>query len=593
MPPLFDAFRRGPTSRSSAAGLTAGLLLAAAAAAAAIPTAPAAAAGSGSGSGQTAEAGQPAASTATAPVTRLIDQETMEAAVAGKKIGTVHIVTENIFDPTRPSERRRLFRLVNRLHRTTRPEVIQHQLLFQPGDAFSAETVRESERLLRGNRYLYEATIRPIAEDADRVDLEVITRDVWTLQGGLDFHRAGGTNSTTFDLEDENFIGTGKDVQVARLSNVDRTSKLVRYRDPSLDGTHGTVDFTFADNSDGNTRILEVERPFYALDSRWAMGFSALHDLRIDPLYDGGDVVDRFRGRHDFLEVYGGLSPGLLDGVTQRFRFGFTYDRTLFGAVPGYAPPDAAAANRTLAYPWIGYEFVEDGFVTVRDFDQIQRTEDVNLGRVLNVRWGWSAPVFGGDRSRLIMTSAATDGWAFGPRQILLLRGNLSGRLSGGAIENGVAGAGVRYYVRTFGYGLFVVKAQADMAENLDFENQLLLGGDNGLRGYPLRYQAGDRRFLVSLEQRFYGSREYFNLVNLGAAVFFDAGRAWFVEPPPAFLPLAAVQRQLLKDVGVGLRLGSSRSSRGAVVHLDVAYPIDRNRSIKALQYLVTTSQTF
>jgi hypothetical protein len=385
---------------------------------------------------------------------------------------------------------------------------------------------------------------------------------------------------------------TGKDIEVARLENVDRTSKLVRYRDPSLGSTHGLVDFTFADNSDGNTRILDVERPFYALDTRWAAGVSALHDLRIDPLYDGGDVVDRFRQRHDFLEVYGGLSPGLLDSVTQRFRLGFTYDRNLFAAAPGFAPP-VAAADRTLSYPWIGYEFVEDGFITVRDFNQIKRTEDVNLGRVLTARLGWSSPVFGGDRGRLVFTSSATDGWAFGPRQILLLRADLSGRLSGGLIENGSAAADLRYYLRTFGNGLLVVKATGDLAENLDLENQLLLGGDNGLRGYPLRYQAGDRRFLVSLEQRFYGSREYFHLVTLGGAVFFDAGRAWFTEPPPSFLPVSGIQRQLLKDVGAGLRLGSSRSASGAVIHLDVAWPIDRNGAIKTLQYLVTTSQTF
>jgi hypothetical protein len=524
--------------------------------------------------------------------TRLIDQETMEAAAAGKKIGTVHIVTENIFDPSRPGERRGVFRLVNRLHRTTRPEVIQRQLLFQPGDPYSPETLRESERLLRGNRYLYEATIRTVAEDERKVDLEVLTRDVWTLQLGLDFRRAGGTNSTAFDVEDENFFGTGKDIEVARLENVDRTSKLIRYRDPSLGNTHGIVDFTFADNSDGDTRALDVERPFYALDTRWAAGITAVHDVRIDPLYDGGDVVDRFGQRRDFLEVYGGLSPGLLDGVTQRFRLGFTYDRNLFVAAPGFAPPDAAA-NRTLAYPWIGYELVEDGFVIVRDFEQIKRTEDLNLGRVLTARIGWSSPVFGGDRGRLILTSGASDGWAFGPRQILLVRADLLGRLSGGRIENGSASAGLRYYVRTFGNGLLVAKATGDMAENLDLDNQLLLGGDNGLRGYPLRYQAGDRRFLVSLEQRFYGSHEYFHLVTLGAAAFFDAGRAWFVEPSPSFLQLTGVQRQLLKDVGVGLRLGSSRSATGAVIHLDVAYPLDRNGSIKALQYLVTTSQTF
>jgi hypothetical protein len=528
-----------------------------------------------------------------APATRLVDQETLEAVAAGKKIGAIHIVTENIFDPKRPGERHRLFRLVNRLHRTTRPEVIQHQLLFQSGDSFSPETVRETERMLRANRYLYEATIRPVAEDAQKVDLEVLTRDVWTLQGGVNFRRAGGANSFAFDLEDENFFGTGKDLEVGRLSNVDRTTKLVRYRDPSLAGTHALLDTTLASSTDGNTRILTVARPFYALDTRWALGASALHDDRVDPLYDGGSIVDRFRQRQDLFEVYGGLSPGLLAGVTQRFRLGFTYDRNLFAGAPGFAPPNSLAANRTLAYPWIGYESVGNGFVTLSDFDRIKRKEDINLGRVITARLGWSAPAFGGDRSRLIFSGAATQGWLFGPRQLLLARASLSGRLRDGTIENGIASAGLRYFRRTFADGLFVVKLSGDMAENLDLEKQLLLGGDNGLRGYPLRYQAGDRRFLLTLEQRFFGSREYFHLFNLGAAAFFDAGRSWYVEPPPSFLPVSALMSRMLKDVGAGLRLGSSRSATGAVVHLDIAYPLDRTRSIRAVQFLVTTSETF
>ena len=62
---------------------------------------------------------------------------------------------------------------------------------------------------------------------------------------------------------------------------------------------------------------------------------------------------------------------------------------------------------------------------------------------------------------------------------------------------------------------------------DLDRDNQLLLGGDNGLRGYPLRFQTGDRRFLLTLEQRFYHPRQFLRLFYAGAAVFFDAGRAW------------------------------------------------------------------
>ncbi len=49
----------------------------------------------------------------------------------------------------------------------------------------------------------------------------------------------------------------------------------------------------------------------------------------------------------------------------------------------------------------------------------------------------------------------------------------------------------------------------------------------------------------------------------------------------------------MLKDAGVGLRLGSSRSAQGAIVHLDLAVPLNRGRSIKGVQYLVTTSETF
>lgn len=526
-------------------------------------------------------------------VLHLIDQETLEAAAEGKKIRNIRIVTQNVFDPKRRGENAWLFRLANRLHITTRPEVVRRQLLFAPGDTLSPEAVRETERLLRASTFLYDASIRPIAEDANNVDLEVVTRDVWTLSGGINYHRAGGTNSTDFDVEDENVFGTGKDITLSRQADVDRITRLVRYRDPSLFGTRGTLEVDLADNSDGNSELFDLERPFYALDTRWAAGINLQHVDQIDPLYQGGDVIDRFRQHRDFLEAYGGMSPGLFDGATQRFRLGFTYDRNSFLAAPGYSMP-SAAANRTLSYPWIGYEYVEDGFVTLHDFDRIHRTEDLNLGRVVTARLGFSSPAFGADRNRLILLGTLTDGWVYGPRQILLLTGSTSGRVGDGGLENAILSGAVRYYLRTVFNGLFVARASADLADRLDFENQLLLGGDNGLRGYPLRYQAGDRRFLFTVEQRFYGEREYFHLFHLGAAAFFDAGRAWFVEAPPSYLPAEpAALHQLLKDVGVGLRLGSSRSSSGSVIHLDLAFPLDRTNSIKAIQYLVTTSQTF
>ena len=99
---------------------------------------------------------------------------------------------------------------------------------------------------------------------------QVKTRDVWTLEGGASFSRSGGTNNTSLWVEDTNFLGTGKEVSLSRIGTVDRTSNLVRYRDPNLLGSRVRLTLSHADNSDGGRERFELERPFYSLSSRWA-----------------------------------------------------------------------------------------------------------------------------------------------------------------------------------------------------------------------------------------------------------------------------------------------------------------------------------
>jgi Surface antigen variable number repeat len=526
-----------------------------------------------------------------------LEVEGAPAIPPGSVIGEVRVVAQDLFDPEKPGEDGRLFRLANHLHRSTRSRVIERQLLFRPGDVFSPEMIAESARLLRQNDYLYDVDIRPVLREDGKVDVEVATRDVWTLEGGASFSRSGGTNNTSFSVSDTNFLGTGKEVSISRIGTVDRTSDLVRYRDPNLLGSRVRLTLSHADNSDGGRERFELERPFYSLTSRWAAGVRAFRDDRLEQLYTLGKALVAFDHRHDFLEVYGGLSRGLIDGAARRLQFGFTWSSDIFER-SSKLPKQlfAIPQDRTLAYPWVSFDSIEDRFVVERDLDRIQRSEDVNLGRRLHLLLGLSSPAFGGDGERWIVQSAASEGWRPTPRQLVLAQLGGSTRWANGDAEDLVAGGQVRWYLRDFGGQLFYAALGADLAHRLDEEDQLLLGGDSGLRGYPLRYQAGDRRVLLTLEQRFFMDRELFHVAHAGAAVFFDAGKAWFVDPPsngdqdPLF---ADQKRRILKDAGFGLRFGSSRSSRGGVLHLDVAFPLDANRSIERVQWLVTTSDTF
>jgi hypothetical protein len=507
----------------------------------------------------------------------------------GAVIGEIEFEILDVFDPDNPKERNWFFRAANTLHVKTRKRVIRRLLLFREGDPYSGRVLAESERLLRETEYLFDVRILPVAYDEDnRVRVRVVTRDVWTLQVGLSFGRSGGENGYSIGLSDSNILGLGKDVKLQRSENVDRTSNLYRYIDPNLAGTRWRLLLGYQDNSDGFQRQLGIGRPFFSLDTRRSGQFNLLNFDRVDSLYTLGEIRDRFRQVEDHYDAGAGFSRGLVRGATRRWTAGLTYERDRFYAAPGYPPSPEQPEDRLLVYPWIGFQYVEDEHTKLRNLDRIERTEDVNVGVEASVRLGWSSQNFGADRDQLVLFSSLRSGFLPGPRQLILVGGHASGRFGRDHSENVLVGGQARYDLRTFGRHDFHVAASVDVADNLDGENQLLLGGDSGLRGYPLRYQEGDRRYLVTIEQRFYMPWQVLRLVNIGAAVFFDAGVAWFAGSRGDAFELG-----LLRDVGFGLRLASTRSSRGAMVHVDVAFPLDGDETIDRVQYLVTARDSF
>jgi hemolysin activation/secretion protein len=127
----------------------------------------------------------------------------------------------------------------------------------------------------------------------------------------------------------------------------------------------------------------------------------------------------------------------------------------------------------------------------------------------------------------------------------------------------------------------------ADAGQHLDADRQLLLGGDNGLRAYPLRYQSGAGRWLFTAEQRWYTNWYPFRLFNVGGAAFYDMGRTFGRGT------FTSRDQGLLKDIGVGLRLGANRSALGNVVHIDLSYPLDGDSSVRKLQLGVETRRSF
>jgi hypothetical protein len=506
----------------------------------------------------------------------------------GATVGTVSIRVGNVFDPDIPGEDIYLYRLVNKLHIKTKPSVIRSKMLVAEGEPFDEQKVRESERILRDARYLYDAEVCVQEAGDEKVDLVVETRDVWTLKPGFHFGRSGGENTGGIRLEELNLLGRGIKVALGKSYTVDRDSTIFQYRDQNLFGSWVTGDATYIDSSDGHTVGLLVEQPFYALDSRRAASGSYLDDVFTGKLYDRGEIVNEFSADHSVQQASMGWSAGLVDGWARRWSVGLARDVTVFGPAQDSEISLLVPQDRRFQYPFLRAELVEDKFVTTRNRQQISRTEDVFLGWHLSGELGLLSEGLGSDRNGMIFNGGMHVGGTLSSALSWEARATLAGRAeSGNGLADTVLDGEIRYFWRQSPKALFYVSGRGAIGHELDLDHQLLLGGDNGLRGYPLRYQSGERLALVTLEQRLFSDWYPFRLFHVGAAAFFDAGRTWGDSP------LAAESLGLLKDVGVGLRLGNARSGTGKMIHIDLAMPLDGESDLDRVQIIVEARAGF
>jgi hypothetical protein len=506
----------------------------------------------------------------------------------GAVIGSIDIDIRNIFDKSDPRENNGLFNLANHLHLRTKRGAIKAQLLFKSGDRYNPRALEETERNLRKLLYVYDAHVVPVRYADGVVDIKVITKDVWTLSPGFSFGRSGGTNSTAYDVRDTNFLGWGKTIQFTHSSSVDRTSNTLAYTDPNVFGTRWTAATTYADSSDGHQRALQIAQPFFSLDTRWSANIAALSFDRTVSRYNLGNIVDQFNDNQATYDLSGGISRGLVDGWSRRLLFGMHYDQNLFVPTPVTSlPANPLPPDRTLSYPYVGFDIVQDDYEKVGDQNEIGRTEDLYFGTEVIGQMGLSNGAFGAHTNAIMLSATAVHGFRLPYEQQLFLSGDFSSRVEDGRARNLIADGGAKYYWRWRTDWLLYAAFSGTITDSLDPDQQLLLGGDNGMRGYPLRYESGTSRGILTVEQRVFTDWYPFRLVRVGAAAFTDVGRTWGSGVVGNSDP------GLLRDVGFGLRIGNTRTGLGNVVHVDLAFPLGSTAGIKKFQFLVQTFQSF
>ena len=511
-----------------------------------------------------------------------------ELEAAGAVIGEIRLNAQDIFDLEDPKENSRPYRIANTLHINTRPSVIQRSLLFKSGEPLSARLIEETERLLHGSSFLYDATIRPTAYHDGVVDIEVKTRDTWSLEPGFKFSRAGGSNTSGLTIEERNLFGTGASLGLRNVSDADRHGTEFEVINKHAFGSWYNVDYKYASLSDGKRQSLSLSQPFYALDTRSSYGMSVSVNDRIESVYNSGIVTGQYPHSQKEAEVFGGWSDGLIDNWVRRYTIGVAYKTNDYGPATAITAPITPPPNQVMTAPFFRYEVIEDNFRKLQNRDLIEHAEYVAMGFQSSAQIGYALDKQSTSDDLWIYTGKMSNGYSFPPGNDLLLSASLTGNYSNHTGGKHLLNSSARYYLPQSEHTLLYVSIEGNAVRNPDAGEELQLGGDNGLRGYPLRYQSGNRSALLTVERRAYTDWYPLRLFRVGGAIFYDVGRAWGGD----------VNQNLtnpgwLNDVGFGLRILSARSAFGNVTHADFAFPLNRDSGTRSYQFLLKTKTSF
>lgn len=509
---------------------------------------------------------------------------------AGVTISSVNIRRFKVFDMDDPAENGTVYRWANNFHFNTHESVIRNQLLFQAGDLYEPASLRESERILRNLKFIYDARVRPWRWCGNTVDLEVVTRDIWTFTPTVWFSRSGGENEYALGFRDTNFLGSGKQVELRYESDDERAGTTVVYADPAIMGSRWETRLSFTSNDDGHDYLVRLDRPFFSIYERWAAGFGVRDTELEEKIWYRGDEVEEFDHSVESVRLSGGIADEALKNQrVKRWLAGYRYEDHSFDFSDSDIPPDELPDDRTYSYPFLGIESIEDEYIKAKNLNYLGRTEDLFVGERYLATLGYSGEAFGATRDQIALAGHYSNTLVASEKTWWVVDSGLSGywSLSEAEFENLWWTTETRYLHRQAHKWSFFADLRVDYTDGLTGDNQLTLGGNNGLRGYDRHYQVGDRSAVLNLEQRYYSDWHPLRLLRVGFAAFFDVGRAWYPNRDNG--PNGGV----LSNAGLGMRLNSSRADKSSVIHIDMAFPFDKADDVDSVQFLLTIKDRF
>jgi hypothetical protein len=472
-----------------------------------------------------------------------------------------------------------LGRLVSSLHSTTAERPVRNLVLLRPGERCSILLRRETERLLRAQPFIADASVTAYPDGPDAVRVEVVTVDEPSVIGSLGVSgkdpwlralKVGSANlrglgvSALAGWRDGGFY---RDTWQARYSNFQLFSQPVQMHLTAIRRDHGYE------------ATAQVAYPFFTdLQPRaWRLAGGASEDLI--PFRSPGQAPVSLGVRRQFGDV-GAVArignPGSLAivGGSISAERGTPDGQAVFVTDTGLVADTGSALRQrydrfrsTRLNLLLGYRYVN--FLRVSGFDALTGSQDVRRGVQAALTIGRGLPVEGADRDEVFVSGNLYGGVgsaaSFAGLEVLAEGRRMASGDWEALLLSGRFGVYLRPHPRHTWTGS--LEYSAGRGQWLPF--QLALGDPRGgVRGYEDAEIGGAARLVARLEER-WRIGNIRGTGDMGVAFFAETGKLWAGDAP------SGRTTGYLPSLGVAVLAAVPPRSR-RIWRMDIAFPLER-----------------
>jgi hypothetical protein len=472
----------------------------------------------------------------------------------GKIIRKINIITLDPFgyssvDPTAVPHNK-LTKAGNNLHIKTQAAAIRNLLLIRENEPFNSFYVKESERLIRTQKFVHDVYFYVVSSGAnsDSVDIFIRELDVWSITGGAAF----STSHIKAGIKDINFLGSGHEFQnvYSRNTSTGISTFRTNYFIPNIMTTYINSNLHYEIDGYGNARKrLAIDRPFYSPYAKWAGGISFATQVKrdslegVNPLYIPLNLKfktqDFWMGKAFpvFKSYTGDELPTNLIFSARYLRIRYLQKPTdINDSLQIYSNQDFYLAGIGIATR----KYVQDTYIF-----KYGTIEDVPVGKVIELTAGYQLrnkswrPYLG-----MRLSIGNYNEWGYISTNI-----DFGTFLKSSHVEQGVINAGINYFTGLFEIGKWkfrqFVKPQVTIGLNRFSYDSLTLNDGYGIDGFNSTGYSGTDRLLLMSQTQSYAP---WNLYGFHFGPFFVFSVGMLGDAVSGFK-----NRRLYSQIGIGL----------------------------------------